>query len=178
MKNETEKYYVVEARWTGPDKDTWRYIDFDRYEVTTEPPRNNADGSIQLSGWLGTNDDVARYAHGEYESQVAAEYAIIQSLGCDCRRHDEGCAALEAGVVALYRPGRYAPMSDDVLSDYIFRAVECNEISVPSGEITREQLNGVVRELRKLLRDDGSDVPEDRIEDMIIDVCEMEMTTD
>ena len=178
MKNETEKYYVVEVRWTGPDQNTRRYIDYDHYEVTTEPPRNNSEGSIQLSGWLGTNDDVASYAHGEYDSQAAAEYAIIRMLDGECRRHDELDAAMELGVVALYRPGRYSPMSDDVLSDYIFRAVECNEISAPSGEITREQLNGVVRELRKLLRDDGSDAPEDRIEAMFIDVCEMEMTVD
>ena len=177
MKNETEKYYVVQVNWTGPDQMSDRYIDYDRYEVTTEPPRDTS-GDILLSGWLGPNGDVSRYAHGEYESQTAAEYAIVRMLDGECRRHDEVDAAMELGVVALYRPGRYSPMSDDVLSDYIFRAVECNEISAPSGEITREQLNGVVRELRKLLRDAGSDAPEDRIEAMLIDVCEMEMTVD
>ncbi|WP_419618366.1 hypothetical protein [Thiolapillus sp.] len=177
MKNENEKYYVVEVNWTGPDQMSSRYIDYDRYEVTTEPPRNTS-GDIQLSGCLGTNGDVSRYAHGEYDVKSAAEYAIIKMLDGDCRRHDEVNAAMELGVVALYRPGRYSPISDDILSDYIFRTVECNEISVPSGEITREQLNGVVRDLRKLLRDDGSDAPEDRIEGMLIDVCEIEMTTD
>ena len=177
MKNETEKYYVVEVNWTGPYQNTQRYIDYDRYEVTTEPPRNTS-GNIQLSGWLGTNDDVASYAHGEYESQTAAEYAIVRMLDGECRRHDEVDAAMELGVVALYRPGRYSPMSDDVLGDYIFRTIETDDVFVNDGMITQEQMAILVNDLRTLLHANGCDASEDRIAEMLIDVCEMEMTTD
>ena len=172
MKNETEKYYVVEVRWTGPDNMSGRYIDFDRYEVTTEPPRNNADGSIQLSGWLGPNGDVSRYAHGVYDVKTAAEYAIIQMLDGKCRRHDEVDAAMELGVVALYRPGRYTPMSDEALGNYIFESVENEEVCVHGGTITQEQMATLVNDLRTLLRENGCDASEDRIDEMLIEIIE------
>ena len=178
MKNETEKkYYVVEVNWTGPDQMSDRYIDYDRYEVTTEPPRDTS-GDIQLSGWLGPNGDVASYAHGEYESQTAAEYAIIRMQDGQCRRHDEVDAAMELGVVALYRPGKYTPMSDEALGNYIFESVENEAVCVQGGTITQEQMARLVNDLRTLLRENGCDASEDRIEDMLIDVCEMEMTVD
>ena len=47
-----------------------------------------------------------------------------------------------------------------------------------SGTITQEQMAMLVNDLRTLLRENGCDAPEDRIEDMLIDVCEMEMTAD
>ncbi len=177
MKNETEKYYVVEVTWTGPDQMSERYIDYDRYEVTTEPPRNTS-GDIQLSGWLGPNGDVSRYAHGVYDVKTAAEYAIIQMLDGKCRRHDEVDAAMELGVVALYRPGRYTPMSDEALGNYIFESVENESVCVHGGTITQEQMGRLVNDLRTLLRENGCDASNDRIEAMLIDVCEMEMATD
>ncbi len=177
MKNETEKYYVVEVNWIGPDQMSDRYIDFDRYEVTTEPPRDTS-GDIQLSGWMGPNGDVSRYAHGEYDSQTAAEYAIIRMLDGKCRRHDEVDAAMELGVVALYRPGKYTPMSYEALANYIFESTENEEVHVPYGTITQEQMERLVNDLRTLLRENGCDASNDRIEAMLIDVCEMEMTVD
>ncbi|WP_419607615.1 hypothetical protein [Thiolapillus sp.] len=177
MKTETEKYYVVEVRWTGPDQMSSRYIDYDRYEVTTEPPRNTS-GDIQLSGWLGPNGDVSRYAHGEYDVKTAAEYAIVKMLDGECRRHDEVDADMELGVVALYRPGIYTPMDYEALSNYIFESVEAEGVHVPYGTITREQMAKLVNDLRTLLHENGCDASEDRVEDMLIDVCEIEMTTD
>ena len=177
MKNETEKYYVVEVRWTGPDQMSERYIDYDRYEVTTEPPRNTS-GNIQLSGWLGSNGDVSRYAYGEYVTRTAAEYAIVKMLDGKCRRHDEVDAAMELGVVALYRPGTYTPMSDEALANYIFESVENEAVHVPYGTITQEQMGRLVNDLRTRLHENGCDASEDRIEAMLIDVCEMEMATD
>ncbi len=172
MKNETEKYYVVQINWVGPDQTSCKHIDFDRYEVTTEPPRNNSDGDIQLSGWLDTDGDVSRYAHGEYPCRAAAEHAIIKLLDGECRRYGEADAALELGVVSLYRPGKYTPMSDDVLGDWLFRAVEYEEVDIPEGMLTPEQAAAVVKELRDLLREDGCDASTDRIRDMLIDILD------
>ena len=169
MKNETEKYYVVEVNWTGPDQMSDRYIDYDRYEVTTEPPRNTS-GDIQLSGWLGPNGDVSRYAHGEYDSQTAAEYAIVRMLNGECRRHDEVDAAMEPGVVALYRPGIYTPMTDEALGNYICESVETDDVYVNDGTITKEQMATLVNDLRTLLRENGRDASGDRIAEMLTDI--------
>ncbi|WP_419585781.1 hypothetical protein [Thiolapillus sp.] len=174
MKNETEKYYVIEVRWTGPDQTGAKYVDFDRYEITTALPRNTS-GNIQLSGWLGPDGSVARYAHGEYGSLAAADYAVVRMLDGDCRRHDEVDGALEPGTVALYRPGEYTPMSDEALANYIFESVENEDVCVPGGTITQEQMETLVNDLRTLLHENGCDASEDRTAEMIIDVCEMEM---
>ena len=177
MKNETEKYYVVEVRWTGPDQTGAKYIDYDRYEITTAPPRNTS-GDIQLSGWLGPDGFVARYAHGEHDSLAEADYTVVGLLDDEYRRYD-GCSSHEYGaVVAMYRPGKYPPMSDEALANYIFESAENEEVCVHGGTITQEQMATLVNDLRTLLHDNGCDASEDRIENMIIDVCEMEMTVD
>ena len=69
-------------------------------------------------------------------------------------------------------------MSYEALANYIFESVENEEVHVPYGTITQEQMGRLVNDLRTLLRENGCDASEDRIEAMLIDVCEMEMTVD
>ena len=104
------KYYIEEIRYCGPDEHTDKYIDFDRFEITTRPTRTNMTHEICLDGWLGTSNDIARYAHGGYDSLAAAEYAVQNLLGAACRRDDE--PADSPDVVAVYRPGCLPPVSD------------------------------------------------------------------
>uniref|UniRef100_UPI003AF488C9 hypothetical protein n=1 Tax=Thiolapillus sp. TaxID=2017437 RepID=UPI003AF488C9 len=94
------------------------------------------------------------------------------------RRHDEVDAAMELGVVALYRPGIYTPMSYEALANYIFESTENEAVHVPYGTITQEQMGRLVNDLRTLLHENGCDASEDRITEMLIDVCEMEMAVD
>ena len=173
MKNETEKkYYIVEVNWTGPDQTGAKYIDYDRYEVTTEPPRNNSDGSIQLSGWLGRDGSVARYAHGEYGSLAEADYAVVKMIDGGCRRYDTGFTDPNGAVVATYRPGKYPPMSDDVLDEAVLMAAKNNVVSVPREFNSWDQVKAVVRDLRDAFNRDGYDAPASRIGDALMRVID------
>ena len=101
------KYYIEEIRYFGPDGRTDNYIDFDRFEITTEPTRTNLSNEICLDGWLGMSGDVSRYAHGVYDSLAAAEYAVQNLLGDEYRRDDEPSEFPD--VLAVYRIGRLPP---------------------------------------------------------------------
>ncbi len=162
MKNETEKYYVVEVRWSGPNQTSAKYIDFDRYEVITQPPRNTS-GGIQLSSWLGPEAFVARYDHGEYGSLAAADYAVVKMLDGDCRRYDAGFTDPDGAVVAVYRPGKYPPMSEEVLNEAVLMAAKNNVVSVPREFSSWDQVKAVVRDLRDAFNRDGYDAPANRI---------------
>ncbi|WP_419593916.1 hypothetical protein [Thiolapillus sp.] len=162
MKNETEKYYIVEIRWTGPDQTGAKYVDYDRYEITTAPTRNTS-GDIQLSGWLGPDGSVARYAHGEYGSLAAADYAVVKMLDGDFRRYD-GCRFHGYGaVVAIYRPGKYPPMCDGFLDEAVLMAAKNNVVSVPREFTSWDQEKAIVRDLRDAFNRDGYDAPANRI---------------
>lgn len=162
MKNETEKYYVVEARWTGPDKTGAKYIDFDRYEITTAPPRDTS-GNIQLFGWLGPDYFVARYAHGEHDSLAEADHTVVGRLEGKFRRYD-GCRYHGYGaVVAIYRPGKYLPMCDDFLDEAVLMATKNNVVAVPREFTSWDQEKAVVRDLRDAFNRYGYDAPPDRI---------------
>ena len=171
MKNETEKYYVVEVRWTGPDQTGAKYIDYDRYEITTAPPPNTS-GGIQLSSWLGPEAFVARYAHGEYGSLAAADYAVVKMLDGDFRRYD-GCRFHGYGaVVAMYRPGKYPPMCDGFLDEAVLMAAKNNVVSIPREFNSWDQVKAVVRDLRDAFNRDGYDAPANRIGDALMRVID------
>ena len=171
MKNETEKYYVVEVRWTGPDQTSAKYIDFDRYDVITQPPRNTS-GNIQLSGWLGPDGSVVCYAHGEYGSLAEADYAVVKMIDGGCRRYDTGFTDPNGAVVAVYRPGKYPPMSDDVLDEAVLMAAKNNVVSVPREFNSWDQVKAVVRDLRDAFNRDGYDAPPSRIGDALMRVID------
>ena len=111
------KYYIEEIRYFGPDARTNNYIDFDRFEITTEPTRTNMTREICLDGWLGMSGDVSRYAHGVYDSLAAAEYAVQNLLGDEYRRDEEPSDAPD--VLAVYRIGRLIPISDEALGIWL-----------------------------------------------------------
>ncbi|WP_419638349.1 hypothetical protein [Thiolapillus sp.] len=111
------KFYIEEIRYCGPDGRTDKYIDFDRLEITTEPTRTNMTGEVCLDGWLGMYDDVSRYAHGVYDSLAAADYAIQNLLGDAYRLDDEPSEFPD--VLAVYRPSRLPPMSDETLGIWL-----------------------------------------------------------
>ena len=111
------KYYIEEIRYNGPNADDAAYIDFNRYQITTEPTHTNLSGEIRLDGWLGTSNDVSRYAHGVYDSLAAAEYEVQNLLGDEYRRDDEPSESPD--VLAVYRIGRLPPVSDEALGIWL-----------------------------------------------------------
>ena len=111
------KYYIVEKHYIGPNPCDVEHIDFNRFEVTTKPPRHESKGLV-LQGWLGTYDNVDLYAHGVYDSLAAAEWAVKEVLLSGAFRRDPD-DDLPSDVLAVYRPGRYAPITDDALLQWL-----------------------------------------------------------
>ena len=136
------KYYIEEIRYCGADARTDKYIDFDRFEITTEPTRKNMSGDICLDGWLGTSNDVARYAHGAYDSLAAAEYAVQNLLVDEYRRDDEPSEFPD--VLAVYRIGRLLPVSDEALGIWL----QDVDVSADADDVAlRRQARDLAREL-------------------------------
>ena len=115
------KYYIVEKHYIGPNPRDGEHIDFNRFEVTTKPPRHK-EGRICVYGWLGTYDSMDLYAHGAYDSLAAAEYAVKALLDGEFRRDPDDDLPLD--VLAVYRPGRYAPITEDALIQWLEYMIE------------------------------------------------------
>ena len=58
------KYYIISTEDVGPNAKP----NNKKIEIRTEPGTTNQGGEIKLSGWLGTTNDYAKYAYGEYNS--------------------------------------------------------------------------------------------------------------
>ena len=137
------KFYIEEIRYCGPDGRTDKYIDFDRLEITTKPTRTNMTGEVCPYGWLGTYNDVARYAHGVYESLAAADYAIQNLLGDEYRLDDKPSEF--PGVLAVYRFGRRPPVSDEALGIFL------QDVDVPADDAAlRRQAKDLASELEDM----------------------------
>ncbi len=152
------KFYIEEIRYYGPNADDAAHIDFDRFEITTEPTRTAITREICLDGWLGTYDDVLRYAHGVYDSLAAAEYAIENLLGDEYRRDRED--VLPPDVLAVYRIGRLAPITDDGL------AVELQDVDVLA-DADDAALEQQAEQLAINLADEGMSASESRIQEYL-----------
>ena len=152
------KYYIEEICYCGPDEHTDAYIDFHRFEITTEPTRKNMSGDICLDGWLGTSNDVARYAHGAYDSLAAAEYAIQNPLDGEYRRDDE--PADSPDVVAVYRIGRLPPVPDEALGIWL------QDVDVPA-DADDAALRRQAKDLASELEDTGVSASVERIRESL-----------
>ncbi|WP_419648025.1 hypothetical protein [Thiolapillus sp.] len=116
------KYYIVEKHYIGPNADDTAHIDFDRFEVTTKPPRHESKGLV-LQGWLGTYDNMYLYAHGAYDSLAAAEHYIqTRILNGEFRQDPDD--DLPPDVLAVYRPGRLPPITDGALIQWLEYRIE------------------------------------------------------
>ncbi|WP_419638093.1 hypothetical protein [Thiolapillus sp.] len=116
------KYYIVEKHYIGPNPRDGEHIDFNRFEVTTKPPRNK-EKRICVNGWLGTVEEVDRYAHGVYDSLAAAEWAVKEVLLSGVFRQDPE-DDLPPDALAVYRPGRYKPITDGALIQWLEYRIE------------------------------------------------------
>ncbi len=152
------KFYIEEIRYCGPDGRTDKYIDFDRLEITTKPTRTNMTREVCPYGWLGTYDDVARYAHGVYDSLAAADYAIQNLLGDEYRLDNEPSEFPD--VLAVYRPGRLPPMSDETLGIWL------QDVDVPA-DADNAALRRQARDLAIELEDMGVTVSVKRIRECL-----------
>ncbi|RMG81451.1 MAG: hypothetical protein D6712_16240 [Chloroflexi bacterium] len=67
-------YYIIETDYIGPSDDL--VVHEDTIVVTTTPPRTNMSNEIRTEGWLGSTNDVARYAHGAFDNLDDAQSMV------------------------------------------------------------------------------------------------------
>ena len=118
------KYYVVEVKYWGPNRNDAKHVDLDRYEIMTTPPRIIATGEVCTGGYLGASRNTARYAHGVYDSLSAAEYALQTGPLRYQRFRRDPLDDFPYNVLAVYRPGRLPPMSDEALDQWLEYSVD------------------------------------------------------
>ena len=147
------KYYIVETHYRAQPHEDAKDIDLNQFEITTTPPKN-AIGEICWDGWLGTTNDVARYAHGAYDSLAAAEHAVINSFGGGLFRRDPE-EDLPPGVLAVYRPGSYVP--DTILGLWLESLVDI------SADDTDDDLERQATAMIYEMQEEGCTVTHDRM---------------
>ena len=150
------KYYIVEFTYSGPNRNDAKHVDFNRFEITTTPPKN-ATGAICWEGWLGMSNNVTRFALGRYDSLTVAEYRLQNGPLLHQRFRRDPEEELPPDVLAVYRPGRFPPMSDEALDQWLECSVHIIEDYSAMGLV---ELAGA---LRWELEDDGYSVTMERM---------------
>ena len=130
------KYYIVEFTYSGPNRNDAEHVDFKRFEITTTPPRHDS-GVIRWNGWLSKSDNVTRFALGEYDSRAAAEYTLRTGPLLHQRFRRDPVDDLPPGVLAVYRPGRLPPMSDEALDQWLEDSVHITADDTHMGLVQR-----------------------------------------
>lgn len=124
-----QKYYVVATQYVGPNSEWW--VDYDKVEITTEPPRGNSRGldgeyPIIINGWCGTTNDVAVYGLGEFDSIDEARAAVFIETPNGRRLVEEDNEYfVEDGVIETYKYGNEKPLTRDDTVVYIYEDAEC-----------------------------------------------------
>lgn len=67
-------FYVVKYEYVGPNQDEW--LNLDHIVIQTEPATKYGSNEEVISGHVYTYNDVAHYAHGEYETLEEARAYI------------------------------------------------------------------------------------------------------
>ena len=118
-------YYIIETKYVGPNQDQEKFVDADRIEISTAPAITNSSHEVRTTGWCGTNNDWATYAHGAYDSIPDANIEVAKKFG-EVRDHDPNGEAFpidDEDIVAVYKPGRYEPMSSQATADWAYEGI-------------------------------------------------------
>ena len=134
-------YYIIEATYAGVNAD--QHIDDDRIIITTEAP-----SSLELSCIL---NDWRRVMHAQAETLDDAR-SIVTGLDEFVRDRDANdieflrdCDIYE-GVVAIYKRGRYDPMSRQEAADWLVASMERDITADATPEQMAELLEGYAAE--------------------------------
>ena len=150
------KYYIVEFTYSGPNPNDAEHVDFNRFVITATPPKH-ATGVICWDGWLGMSDNVTRFALGQYDSLAAAEYRLQTGPLLHQRYRRDPVDDLPSGVLAVYRPGRLPPMSDEALDQWLEYTVDITAGDTDTGLLRQAGA------LRYELEEDGYSVTLERM---------------
>ena len=162
-------YYIIETNYVGPNANQDRYADVDTIEIRTEPARTNMSREIRLEGWCGTTDNFSVHAHGEYPTIEAAREAIAAKFGVVRDRDPEGSKfETEPGdttIVELYKPGRYAPLVGEALTNWIWPGIK-EDIGAST---PRSRFSDLIDDYLDSLNDEGYTFDRARVEEMLED---------
>lgn len=144
-------YYIIEREYVGPNAGDGQYFDSRTFTVSTVPAED-LDGNAVVLGHCHTLADWMTYAHGEYETADAARAAISAMYGATRIVGPSRAPGdySEEGVVEIYKPGRYEPMSRMATSmmlgetDAYVRAVSADT----TDEQIEQMIEGIVDEFR------------------------------
>lgn len=114
------KYYVVATEYVGPNAS--QHVDDNTIEIYNTPAVGNMHHQPIITGWCGTTDDWAVFAHGEYDSEAAAR-AYIEQEWPKCREQEKD-PLVEDDAVASFKPGEYEQWSQEQVADWIYEAIE------------------------------------------------------
>jgi len=162
-------FYVVHSEYAGPNQNQEAYADLSTIEIRTEPARTNMSREIRLEGWCGTTNDFSVRAYGEYSTLEAAREAIAEKFGAVRDRDPEGSKfEPESGddaVAEIYKPGRYAPLVGEGLSNWI-----CPGIEEDIGASTpRSRFSTLIDDYLDQVNDEGYTFDRSRVEKMLED---------
>jgi hypothetical protein len=108
------RYYITITEYVGPnERDAYGRRHRSLLRIGTEPPRTNMSREVQTRGWLGTTNDWASYAHGEYDTlEEAMESAQRSWKTFVLDDEDEGVYLLDdPSLVAVLGMGDADPWS-------------------------------------------------------------------
>lgn len=162
-------FYVVHSEYAGPNQNQEAYADLSTIEIRTEPARTNMSREIRLEGWCGTTNDFSVRAYGEYSTLEAAREAIAEKFGAVRDRDPEGSKfEPESGddaVAEIYKPGRYAPLVGEALSNWIWPGIE-EDIGAST---PRSRFSTLIDDYLDQVNDEGYTFDRSRVEKMLED---------
>lgn len=140
-------YYIIERDYVGPNPD--QHADDHTVLIQNVPGRTNSSHEERTEGWLGTTNDWAEYARGEYETIEEARKAIEARFG-PCRETPPVWENDDTAV-ELYRVGQYEPMCRETTADWIYSGLQ----SDVTADTTDEQLEALIDEWESACNDEG-----------------------
>lgn len=155
MKN---TYYVLSSEYVGPNLSD--RCNSHTVHITTEPGRTNMSNEVRVDGWLGTSNDWAAYAHGEYDSIESARAAVIEMLGENHRLIDND--EYDESVVETYAASKYVEWDADNSITWCYESRR--EITA---DTTDERIAEIVAECEEYANDEGNTLDTDAVEEML-----------
>lgn len=116
-------YYITSSEYVGPNLSD--RCNSHSYEIKTKAPRTNSSREIRTEGWLGTTNDVAEYAHGEFETLEEARAAVLEILGTDYRETDlsEMPEYERGGLIESYTVGAYLEVDAETSITWCYESI-------------------------------------------------------
>ena len=150
---EVAKFYIIETNYTGPQPSEEHNIDLATIVISTAPAITNSSHEARVDGWCGTTDDMAVYAHGEYATLEDAQAALASKFAPvrDCDANRDAFESDDESVVAVYKPGRYTPMSKSATADWIYEGMTASV----TAETTDKAITDLASEYEAAASSDG-----------------------